>query len=74
MVVVSVLTFYSDDQSSNPADVCNFYCKNTRKERNKMQKGREMTQIFKIHLKSLTNYLTDGFKNDSDLYCDRCRQ
>ena len=25
--VVSVLAFYSDDPSSNPADACSFFCK-----------------------------------------------
>ena len=39
--VVSVLAFYSDDPSSNPAEAYNFSCKNVfEKNENKQKRGR----------------------------------
>ena len=51
-VVVSVLTVYCDDQSSNPAGVYNFYCiKMFEKNEDKRKRGQEwVINMFSILL------------------------
>ena len=57
-LVVSVLAFYSDDPSSIPAEVYNFFCKIVVEKDENKQKEAGVGPIFKKKKKSLLLYFS----------------